>query len=137
MLAERHGGLRSLARAMAGEHRSDYEPTVRRWLALAQSKPRSIADLNPIVARLAKFSRAEVRKLRRRIRTEPGPAGHRQAILAYISLGAGKPVVLTPEETLAFPFLPILAEPLVALVAVVRNITDRIRATLSTVLNLP
>ena len=56
--------------------------------------------------------------------------GHRQAILAYISLlfGAEKPVVLTPEETLAFPFLPILAAQ-AALVAVVRNITDRVRET--------
>jgi hypothetical protein len=58
--------------------------------------------------------------LHRRIRTEPGPVGHRQAILAYISLlfGAEKPVVLKPEETLAFPFLPILAA-LAALVALV------------------
>jgi hypothetical protein len=109
MLAERHGGLRSLARAMAGELRSDYEPTVRRWLALAQSKPRSIVELNRIVSRLGKFSRSEIRKLHRRIRSEPGPVGRRQAILAYISLlfGAEKPVVLTPEETLAFPFLVI------------------------------
>jgi hypothetical protein len=71
----------------------------------------------------------------RRIRTEPGPAGHRQAILAYISLlfGAEKPVVLTPEETLAFPFLPILAAQaaLAALVAAVLNTTDRVRATVA------
>ena len=73
--------------------------------------------------------------MHRRIRSEPGPVGHRQAILAYISLlfGAEKPVVLTPEETLAFPFLPILAAQaaLAALVAAVLNTTDRVRATVA------
>jgi hypothetical protein len=65
---------------------------------------RSIFELNPIVARLAKFSRSEIRKLRRRIRSESGPAGDRQAVLAYISLlkGADKPVVATPERRLRF-----------------------------------
>jgi hypothetical protein len=69
---------------------------------LAQSELRSTFELNPIVARLAKFSRSEIRKLRRRIRTESGPAGDRQAVLAHISSlkGADKPVVPTPEETL-------------------------------------
>jgi hypothetical protein len=42
---------------------------------------------------------------RRRISTEQGPAGDRQAIVGYLSLthGAEKPVMLTPEETLALP----------------------------------
>jgi hypothetical protein len=45
-----------------------------------------IGDLNLIVAPLAKFSRFETRKMRRRIVTEPGPVGDRQAIVGYLSL---------------------------------------------------
>jgi len=107
MPAERSGGVRGLARAMAGKDGSDCEPATRRWLALAGSEPRSINQLNPIVARLAKFSRSETKKLRRRIRAEAGPVGDRQAILAHISLlnGAEKPVVPTPEETLVLPLV--------------------------------
>ena len=118
MLAERHGGVRALARAMARENGPGLEATVRRWLALGQSELRSIFELNPIVARLAKFSRSEIRKLRRRIRSELGPAGDRQAVLAYISLlkGAEKPVVPTPEETLAFPVAIVTAGLLAALI---------------------
>jgi pimeloyl-ACP methyl ester carboxylesterase len=70
MLTERHGGIRALARAMAGEGETDIEPTVHRWLALAKVEPRPIGELNIIVACLAKFSRAEIGKLRRRIATE-------------------------------------------------------------------
>jgi len=105
MLGERHGDIRALARAMAGEGGPDLEPTVRRWLALASGELRSIGDLNRIVARLAKFSRYEIRRLRRRFVTEPGPAGDRQAIVAHLSLayGAGKPAVLARQETLALP----------------------------------
>src|SRR6267378_872204 len=90
---------------MAGEGGTDLEPTVRRWFALAGSDLRPIGDLNRIVAHLAKFSRAETRRMRRRIRTEPGPAGDRQAIVAHLSLahGAKKPAVLAPEEMLALP----------------------------------
>jgi hypothetical protein len=118
MLAERHGGVRALARAMACKDGRDCEPALRRWLALARSEPRSIDQLNPIVARLAKFSRSEIRKLRRRIRCESGPAGDRQAVLAYISLlkGADKPVAPTPEETLAFPVAIVAARLLAALI---------------------
>jgi hypothetical protein len=36
MLAERHGGVRALARAMARENGPGLEATVRRWLALGQ-----------------------------------------------------------------------------------------------------
>jgi hypothetical protein len=69
-----------------------------------------IIELNRIVARLAKFSRSEIRKLRRRIRSESGRAGDQQAVLAYISLlsllsllnDSDKPVVPTPEETLDY-----------------------------------
>jgi hypothetical protein len=105
MLAERCGGARALARAMTGEGDTDLEPTVRRWLALSGSELRPIGDLNRIVARVAKFSRAETRKMRRRIVTEPRPAGDRQAIVAHLSLahGAEKPLMLTLEETLALP----------------------------------
>jgi hypothetical protein len=111
MLAERRGGIRALARVMAGESETDLEATVRRWLALANAAPRPIGDQNAIVARLAKFSRSEIRKIRRRIVTEPGPAGERQAIVAYLSLAHGteKPVILAPDETLAFPAVLALA----------------------------
>jgi hypothetical protein len=104
-LAERRGGIRALARAMAGEGDTDLEPTVRRWFALARAERRPIGDLNRFVTCLAKFSRAEIKKLGRRIGTEPGPAGDRQAIVRYLSLayGAEKPAVLAPEETLALP----------------------------------
>jgi hypothetical protein len=111
LLAERYGGVRALARAVAAPDGSDCEPTVRRWLALARSEPRSIAELNRIIARLAKFSRSEIRKSRRRIRREPGPVGDRQAILAHVSLlnGAEKPALPTPVETLAFPIVLFVA----------------------------
>jgi hypothetical protein len=105
MLAGRHGGVRALARAMADKDGRNYEPTVRRWLSLVPSEPRSITELNRIVARLSKFSRSEIRKLHRRIRCVAGPVGDRQAILAHGSLlyGSEKPIVPTPEETLALP----------------------------------
>jgi hypothetical protein len=118
MLAERRGGARALARAMAREDGPGLEAAVRRWSALGQSELRSILELNRIVARLAKFSRSEIRKLRRRIRTESGPAGDRQAVLAYISLlkGSDKPVVPTPEETLVLPLVLVVTKALVGLV---------------------
>jgi hypothetical protein len=107
ILGERCGGVRALAKAIAGENGPALEATVRRWLTLGKGELRPIAELNRIVARLAKFSRAEVSKLRRRVRVESGPVGDRQAVLAHISLlhGAAKPIVLMPEETLAFPVL--------------------------------
>jgi hypothetical protein len=128
MLAERYGGMRGLARAMAEKDGSDCEPATRRWLALARSEPRSIKQLNPIVARLAKFSRSETKKLHRRVRSESGPAGDRQAVLAYISLlnGSDKPVVPTPEETLAFPVTLVVAGQLVALV---RQFAEALRSS--------
>jgi hypothetical protein len=118
MLAERHGGVRALSRAMGGKDGRNHEPTVRRWLSLDPREPRPIIDLNRIVARLAKFSRSEIRKLRRRIRTESGPAGDRQAVLAYISLlkGSDRPVVSTPEETLVLPLVLVVTKALVGLV---------------------
>jgi hypothetical protein len=104
-LAKHYGGVRALARAMAKPGGADVEPTVRRWRDLAQSEPRPIVELNRFVSRLAKFSRAEIKKSRPRIRR--GPVGDRQAVLAHTSLlnGAAKPVVPTPEETLALPVL--------------------------------
>src|ERR1700722_18347440 len=51
---------------MAGQHGCDFEPAARRRLSLSLSGPRSIIELNRIVARLAKFSRSEIRKLHRR-----------------------------------------------------------------------
>jgi hypothetical protein len=117
-LAERCGGLRALARAMAKPGGADLEPTVRRWLGLDRSELRRIGDLNHIVSRIAKFSRAEIKKSHRRIRGESGPVGDRQAVLAYLSLlsGAERPVVPTPDETLAFPFLLLVAGLLASLV---------------------
>jgi hypothetical protein len=93
MLAERYGGGRALARAMTGKDGRNYEPTVRRWLSLDPLVPRSIIELNRIVARLSKFSRTEIKKSRRRIHRVAGPAGDRQAIFAHISLlsGYGRP----------------------------------------------
>jgi hypothetical protein len=104
-LADRCGSLRAFALALAGEGGPDLEPAVRRWLALGQGTLRPIGEINRIIAQLAKFSRAELRKMRRRIRTEPAPTGDRQIINGYLSLvyGARKPVVLAPEEMLALP----------------------------------
>jgi hypothetical protein len=86
-LTEYHGGVRALARAIAKQGEPDLEPTLRRWLRLARSKPRPIGDLNRIGSRLAKFGRAEIRKLHRRVNTgQSGPLGDRQAVLAYLSL---------------------------------------------------
>ena len=78
---------------------------MRRWLSLDPGKPRSIIELNQIVARLSKFSSTEIKKSRRRIHRVAGPPGDRQAIFAHISLlnGSEKPIVPTPEETLAIP----------------------------------
>ena len=117
MLAEHHGGVRALARAMAKQGGDNLKSTLRRWLGLAQSEPRSIAELNRIVARLSKFSRTEIKKMHRRIRSNSVPAGDRQAIFAHISLlnGADKPVVPTPEDALAFPIILVVAGLLVAL----------------------
>jgi hypothetical protein len=119
---KQYGGVRALARAMAKHGEDNFESTLRRWLGLARSDPWSIVELNRIVSRLAKFSRAEIRKLRRRVTTGSGPHGDRQAVLAYLSLlsGAKKPVVPTPEETLALPVLLVVAG---LLVGVVRQVT--------------
>jgi hypothetical protein len=110
ILAECYGGVRAVARAIAAEDGRDCEPAVRRWLGLARTEPRSIVDLNRIVARLASFSRSEIRVLRRRIRSEAGPVGNRQVVLAHMSLlmGSEKPVVPMPEETLAFPVVVVM-----------------------------
>jgi hypothetical protein len=104
MLADRFGGVRPFARALAGEGGPDLEPTIRRWIALAERELRPVGDLNRIIARLVRFSRAEIRKMRRRVGVEPGPAGDRQAIVGYLSLlyQVEKPAVLAPEETLVF-----------------------------------
>jgi hypothetical protein len=90
---------------MAKPSGADLEPTLRRWLSLDRRGPRPATELNPILARLSKFSRAEIKKARRRIHTEHGLVGDRQAVLAHISLlcGAEKPVVPTPEEVFAVP----------------------------------
>jgi hypothetical protein len=122
-LAKHYGGVRALARAMAKPGGADLEPTVRRWSDLAQSEPRSIVELNRIVSRLAKLSRAEIKKSRRRIRSESGSVGDRQAVLAYLSLlgGAKKPVVPTPEEMLAFPAVLAVVELLAPVLSQIRS----------------
>jgi hypothetical protein len=107
MLVERFGGVRPFARGLSGDHGPDLEPTIRRWISLSGGEPRPIADLNRILARVAKFSRGEIRKMRRRIAVQPGPAGDRQAVMAYLSMlyGANKQEVLKPEETLVLPLV--------------------------------
>jgi hypothetical protein len=124
-LAERYGGLRALARAIAREDGRNYEPTVRRWLSLDPSEPRPIIELNRIVARLSRFSCTEIRKSRRRIQRVAGPAGDRQAVFAHISLLSGydKPVVPTPEETLVLPLVLVVIRLLTGLV---RQIAQRL-----------
>jgi hypothetical protein len=118
MLAERHGGVRALARAMAGQDGRNCEPAVRRWLSLSLSEPRSIIELNRIVARISKFSRTEIKKMHRRIRSDSGPAGDRQAVFAHIFLlnGADNPVVPTPEETLVLPLVLVVTTLLIGIV---------------------
>jgi hypothetical protein len=122
-LAERQGGIRAFARAMAGQGGRDAEATLRRWLALPRGGPRPIIELNRIVGRLAKFSRSEIRESRRRIRRESGPVGERQTVLAHISLlyGAEKPLVPAAEEMLGLPVAVILTGLLVALVQPIVN----------------
>jgi hypothetical protein len=89
---------------VAGQGGDNLESTLRRWLGLARSEPGSIVELNRIVSRLAKFSRAEIRKLCRRVTTGSGPLGDRQAVLAHLSLlhAANGPVVPTSEECLHY-----------------------------------
>ncbi len=118
VLAERHGGVRALARAMEGQDGRDWEPAVRRWLSLSPSEPRSIIELNRILGRISKFSRTEIRKMHRRIRRDSGRAGDRQAVFAHVSLldGADKPIVLAPEETLVLPLVLVVTALFVGLV---------------------
>jgi hypothetical protein len=80
-LADRLGGIRALARALAED-----EPTVRRWFALAAGEVPPIRKLNSIIGQLSKYSRAEIRRMRRRIVSEHGPAGDRAIVTAYLSL---------------------------------------------------
>jgi hypothetical protein len=63
-LAERCGGARALAGAARGGD-ADLEPTERRWVALAGKETRPI-DLSGILTCLAKYSRSEITKTRRR-----------------------------------------------------------------------
>jgi hypothetical protein len=112
------GGLKLLVRDSADGDRWC------RWVALAGKEPRPIGDLDGILACLAKYSRSEITKTQRRIRTEPGPAGDRQAIVGHLSLahGADEPVMLMLEETLALPAALALA----ALLALVRLAISRL-----------
>ena len=111
-------GSTGTARAMAGKDGRNYESTLRRWLSLDPSEPRPIIDLNRIVGRLSKFSRAEIKKSRRRIHRAAGPPGDRQAVIAHLSLLAGAKKLLLPtsEETVAFPAGVVVAGLLVPLV---------------------
>jgi hypothetical protein len=129
-LAERCGGARALAGAARGGD-ADLEPTGRRWVALAGKEPRPIGDLSGILACLAKYSRSEITKTRRRIRTEPGPAGDRQAIVGHLSLahGADEPVMLMLEETLALPAALALAALLALVCLAISRIFRRLGST--------
>lgn len=97
MFAEKLGGIRAFARAVGED-----EPTVRRWRALGTGELRPIRHLNAIVAKLAKFACTEIRKARRRITTERGPAGDREAVTAYLSLlySNERPEMAAPEVTI-------------------------------------
>jgi hypothetical protein len=110
---------------------ADLEPTVRRWVALAGKEPRPIGDLSGILACLAKYSRSEITKTRRRIRTEPGPAGDRQEIVGHLSLahGADEPVMLMLEETLALPAALALAALLALVCLAISRIFRRLGST--------
>jgi hypothetical protein len=77
LLAERQGGMRNLARMLDID-----KETLRGWLALSGGELRPIKKTNAIIPKLAKFARSEIRALRRRITTNYGPAGDRQAIIA-------------------------------------------------------
>jgi hypothetical protein len=133
MLAEVHGGIRALARAIAGEGGTSLEATVRHWLALGTVELRAIRDLNRTAARLAKFSRSELKKMRRRIRTEPGPIGDRQAIVGYLSLayGAERPAVLAVEEVLVLPAALALASLLAPICHAILSVNNNRLADLS------
>ena len=61
------GGLKLLVRDSADGDRWC------RWVALAGKEPRPIGDLDGILACLAKYSRSEITKTQRRIRTELAP----------------------------------------------------------------
>ena len=100
LFTDRLGDIRAFARAMAEIDASAGEAKLRRWLALMAGEVRPIGYLNRIVAQLGKFSRAQMRNARRRIRTERGPIGDRQAILAWLSVlyGTEKPEPPQPEE---------------------------------------
>jgi hypothetical protein len=100
LIADRLGGLRELARTMAID-----EKTARRWLALCQGELRPVGKINAIVAKLGKLARREIGTARRRMALDHGPAGERQAIVAYLSVldGAEKPIILSSADTLALP----------------------------------
>jgi hypothetical protein len=97
MFAAKFGGIRAFARAVGED-----EPSVRRWGALAAGELRPITHLNGIVAKVAKFARAEVRKAHRRITTERGPTGDQEAVTACLSLLYGNewPGIVAPEVTI-------------------------------------
>jgi hypothetical protein len=62
MLAHGFGGIRALARAMAGQALLDLEPSVRRWRGLSEGPLRPVGDINSVTSRLGTFSCAEIRK---------------------------------------------------------------------------
>jgi hypothetical protein len=127
MLAEQLGGVRALARAVAGSRAIDLEPTMRRLLTLGRGELRSVIDLNKTLGQIAKFSRAEIRKLRRRLDTQPGPVGDRQAVIAHLSLlyGDARPTMMTAEETLVFPTVVVIAQFLGMVAQAFRNAKAR------------
>jgi hypothetical protein len=96
LFAETHGSQRELARAMGIDRE-----TVRCWLTLNQCEP-PIRPINAIIAKLAKFARSEIRALRRRVTTDYGAAGDRQAIVAYLPLvyRMREPIIRSSAETL-------------------------------------
>jgi hypothetical protein len=72
-----------------GRHGVRCEAISNPLVALGQGTLWPMGEINRIIARPAKFSPAELRKMHRRIATEPGPTGNRQAISSYLSLVTG------------------------------------------------
>lgn len=104
------GGMRPLARAMPKTAKPAVE-TVRRWRDF-HTAPKTLADNTAYLRRMAKFARAGLRQLGRRVVTERGPAGDRVVILAYLwGSGGGGVLKLSPAEALSYTRLYFGAAP--------------------------
>jgi hypothetical protein len=126
LIADRLGGLRELARAMEID-----EKTARRWVALCQGELRPVGKINAVVAKLDKLARREIGNGRHRMAFDHGPAGERQAIVAYVSVlhGAEKPIILSSAETLVLSAALLIVRIFVLLI--LKPLTDSMKRALS------